>query len=703
MNWKDLKLGAKLAVGFGLLILISMILGGLAVYNMSNVSKDANHLSEEYIPEVVIASTLERNARETMYNMRGYSLSENEKYLNEGQKFISKLDNNLSDARQLARESSELVKLNGEINKVENNLGEYKNLVEETVTLNRSLDDQRNQMNLSAANFIEGCYNYLESQNNQLQHEIVQGTSQNKLRERHNKITWINDIIDEGNSVRVANFKSQAKRDPEAFQQALNDFDVSAYMNNIRKVTYLEADQKALDKIDQAAKNYTLAMSNFIEDWKKREMLNKQRDGVATNVLNSTAAVNQAGIENTSAIANQAEALLQQSTSVMIIGLIFALFLGIILAIIITRAITQPLNKGVTFAQEVARGNLTANVDVYRKDEIGNLADALRDMVSRIKGIVNEIRTGADNIAAASQQMSSSSQEMSQGSSEQASSAEEVSSSMEEMTSNIQQNSDNAQQTEKISVNAAESIKKGNDAAQNSVESMKEIADKISIINDIAFQTNILALNAAVEAARAGEHGKGFAVVASEVRKLAERSGEAAAEIDEKSKSGVDISEQAGKQLAEIVPEIEKTAQLVQEITAASNEMNSGADQVNSAIQQLNQVTQPHAPSSEELATSAEELSSQADQLRQVISFFKVDENNSAVSSLIQQRQKNSSQHTNTGGNGQQGKVKQSMQHHPKPQQYENQYQNNSGNGGSSQGADLKMYNKNSDQDFENY
>ena len=310
----------------------------------------------------------------------------------------------------------------------------------------------------------------------------------------------------------------------------------------------------------------------------------------------------------------------------VIVFSIIAAIAGIILAFVIARGIINPINKGVDFARKISEGDLKAEVDVDQKDEIGVLAKALSNMSAKLKEIVGNIRAGADNIAAASQQMSSSSQEMSQGSSEQASSAEEVSSSMEEMTSNIQQNTDNAKQTQQISQKAAESIRQGNEATQQSVESMRDIAEKISIINDIAFQTNILALNAAVEAARAGEHGKGFAVVAAEVRKLAERSGEAASEIDEKSKSGVDISEKAGKQLEEIVPEIEKTSKLVQEITAASNEMNSGSEQVNSAIQQLNQVTQQNAASSEELATSAEELSSQADQLKQLISFFNVDD-----------------------------------------------------------------------------
>ena len=310
----------------------------------------------------------------------------------------------------------------------------------------------------------------------------------------------------------------------------------------------------------------------------------------------------------------------------VIIFSIIAILFAIVLAYVITIGIVKPINKGVRFAQDVAKGDLTASIDIDQKDEIGILAASLVSMVEKLREIVTSITTGADSIAIASNEMSSTSQEMSQGASEQASSAEEVSSSMEEMASNIQQNTENAQQTEKIALSAVEGIREGYKSTEISVSSMKNIAEKIKIINDIAFQTNILALNAAVEAARAGEHGKGFAVVAAEVRKLAERSKVAADEIDELSQSGVSISEKAGKQLGEIVPEIEKTAKLVQEITAASLEQTSGAEQVNNAIQQLNQVTQQNAAASEEMATSAEELSSQADQLKDYVSYFKIGE-----------------------------------------------------------------------------
>jgi len=284
------------------------------------------------------------------------------------------------------------------------------------------------------------------------------------------------------------------------------------------------------------------------------------------------------------------------------------------------------MNEITKVAKEIAAGNLM--ISVKERSDRDELMKALASMVRKLTDVVNDVKTAADNVAAGSAQTSSSAQQMSQGATEQAASAEEVSSSMEEMASNIKQNADNAQQTEKIALKSAQDAKEGGKAVTETVGAMKEIADKISIIEEIARQTNLLALNAAIEAARAGEHGKGFAVVATEVRKLAERSQAAAAGISKLSMSSVEVAERAGEMLTKMVPDIQKTAELVQEISAASNEQNAGAEQINKAIQQLDQVIQQNASATEEMASTSEELSSQAEQLQATISFFKVEDNN---------------------------------------------------------------------------
>ncbi len=276
-----------------------------------------------------------------------------------------------------------------------------------------------------------------------------------------------------------------------------------------------------------------------------------------------------------------------------------------------------------SIAEKIADGDLTVNI-VERSAE-DKLMISMQKMVDGLKDVVSGILSASDQVTSGSQALSSTAQQMSQGATEQASAAEEASSSMEEMASNIQQNADNASQTDKIAVKAAEDAAESGKAVNQAVDAMNSIAEKISIINEIARQTNMLALNAAIEAARAGEAGKGFAVVAAEVRKLAERSGTAASEISQLTANNVAVAEKAGEMLAKLVPDIQKTAELVQEINASSAEQSKGSEQVNDAIQQLDKVTQQNASSAEEMSATAEELSSQAEQLQSTIEFFKIE------------------------------------------------------------------------------
>ncbi|MBR0724730.1 methyl-accepting chemotaxis protein [Bradyrhizobium manausense] len=303
-----------------------------------------------------------------------------------------------------------------------------------------------------------------------------------------------------------------------------------------------------------------------------------------------------------------------------------SLMVAIAAALWISISISRSLGRAVSLAGAVADGDLNQTIPSASNDEIGDLIKSLNMMVGKLRQIVAEALTAAQNVSAGSQELSASAEQLSQGATEQASSAEEASSSMEEMASNVKQNADNANQTEKIAAQSAKDAEASGVAVGRAVQAMQTIAEKITIVQEIARQTDLLALNAAVEAARAGEHGKGFAVVASEVRKLAERSQAAAADIGTLSSETVKVAQEAGSMLSKLVPDIKKTAELVQEITAACREQDVGSSQINQAIQQLDKVGQQNASASEQVSSTSEELASQAEQLQSTISFFRIEQ-----------------------------------------------------------------------------
>lgn len=301
-----------------------------------------------------------------------------------------------------------------------------------------------------------------------------------------------------------------------------------------------------------------------------------------------------------------------------------ALIISLIVWILAHRIITRPLKKLTGFIHYISRGHLFETISIKSNDEVGTMADSLRNMQEQLRKIATKIRESSGSIASGSNEISLSASQIAEGAGEQASSTEQVSASMEEMVATIDQNSDNAIQTEKTAIKAAKDIEEVKESVATTIKAINEIAKKITIINDIAEKTDLLAINAAVEAARAGEHGKGFAVVASEVRKLSENSQKAANAIIKLSADTVDVAENSGKLLDDVVPLIKNNADLVREISAASVEQNSGANQVNNAVQQLTQITQQNSSSAEELATGSEQLAQQADILKEIVMFFKV-------------------------------------------------------------------------------
>jgi methyl-accepting chemotaxis protein len=304
--------------------------------------------------------------------------------------------------------------------------------------------------------------------------------------------------------------------------------------------------------------------------------------------------------------------------------ILVSLLLGMGLGIFIASRITRPIIDMVKQTERVAQGDLRETVVVTSRDEVGNLQEAVQKMTDRLVQIIAEVREGATGLTSASGQVSSASQSLSQGTSEQAASLEETTSSLEQMNSSIQQNAENSRQTEQMAVKGARDADESGRAVAQSVDAMRSIAQKTTIIEEIAYQTNLLALNAAIEAARAGEQGKGFAVVATEVRKLAERSQTAAKEISALAGSSVKVAERSGELLQDLVPNIRKTSELIQEVAAASNEQSSGVAQMNKAMVQVDTVTQRNASAAEELASTAEELAAQAESLLDLMSFFQL-------------------------------------------------------------------------------
>jgi methyl-accepting chemotaxis protein len=629
---KNLKLGMKLGLGFGMLILIAIVLGGMAIFNMQQVSGASQRLAEEYVPEVSIANDLERASMMSMYAMRGYAYSEQDSYWQEATSNLNEVQENIEKAQQHAEKYPELVQLKKDVEIASGGVEKYVGLANETNRLLAAMKKNREAMFTSAEKYMKNCSEFLESQNQAMERELYQGASAAKLAERLKKITLVNDIIDLGNDARVNNFKAQATRDPEVMRSAMANFPkMEAKFKALSAITQRAVNVQQIANTRDAAKEYGDAMQAYLDNFLAMQELNASRSVAGAEVLKASKGTAMAGVKATQDRADAAVTALGTASFIMVVGLAVALVLGVILAIFLTRMITNPVLAGVEFAKALSEGDLTQTVDVYQKDEIGMLAEALRNMNRQLTQVVSDVQSATDNVAAGSEELSSSSEALSQGATEQAASIEEVSSSMEEMASNINQNAANAKETDELATQSARDARESGDAVDQTVTAMNSIAEKISIVEEIARQTNLLALNAAIEAARAGEHGKGFAVVAAEVRKLAERSGAAAAEISELSSNSVQVAEKAGTMLKELVPNIEKTANLVQEIASASDEQNTGAGQINQAINQLDSVIQQNASASEEMASTSEELAGQGQQLQQTMSFFMVSENGHPV------------------------------------------------------------------------
>jgi methyl-accepting chemotaxis protein len=640
---RNVKLGAKIGASFGLMIVIALVLGGLAVYNMLMVGSSARDMDDKYLPEVLVSNSLERHALLTMYAIRGYGLSENRELLREGRQELAKVREALDQAAELAQKYPILVKLRQNIDQAQAGVKQYAGLVDRTERADAEMDSARKQLDSSAAQYMENAMAMLRSQDRQLEQEIRAGAPPAALNQRHRKITLTNDIIDLGNATRIMTFKAQALRQPEMVTQALDNFPkIDGKLTELRQVTRLEEDLRALDSIKAAADSYQEAMRTLLANWRDLQELGQQRDQVAGQVLAVAQTSAEAGLIEAREISSQSTAALTTATYVMIGGLIVALIIGVTLAVVTTRSVTRPVLATGAALKKVASGELMTRMEeghLNRGDELGDLARDLQKMADDLSNTVREVMLAADTVAASASEISQGNQDLSQRTQQQASAIEETASAIEEMTSSVKQNAENSRQANDLAKKTAGMASEGGDSVKRTMEAMeavtessKKISDIINVVNEIAFQTNLLALNAAVEAARAGEAGRGFAVVAGEVRNLAGRSAQAAKEIQglitdsvNKVEQSNDLVNESGRLLNDIISNVKAVADTVGEITASSQEQAQGIDEVNKAVSQMDEGVQQNAALVEEAASSSEQMASAAEELRAQMGQFKVD------------------------------------------------------------------------------
>lgn len=582
----NMTLGKKISLGFGLIILIALVLGLLGVFNMKSAENNSERLAKEYAPEVAIVNGIEKNFLRTRLNMVAYLFNGSEASVSEAKKRFKRAMERLEEAKAHVVKYPNLVVLAEQVKVAETELNNYWEAILDIEKAFAEKAKVNREMDRSAGEFVKNVDELIYGQYAQMEADIAAYKTQEKLQERLKKIELATSISELGAGARINNFKSAARRDNQFVKNSMKNFDeMDQAINEILKVTYRDVDKERLETVRTAANSYKKAINEMFAVQEKMEQIDQRFKAAGIAALKAAEDAARAGVAGTEKLSVESYEALSASSLVMIIGLIMAVVIGIALAFYIIRSIVKPMTS-----------------------------------------VVQMLTEANSQVVSAAEQISSSSQSLAEGASEQAGSVEQISATIEQSTSINNQNNENSREADMLAKATNESAMTGNEKIQQLskamdkiTESSERIAKIIKTIDEIAFQTNLLALNAAVEAARAGEHGLGFAVVADEVKNLAQRSADAAKETAniieeaiEEIKGGNQIAKATNESFVEILDKAKKTSDLIGEISISIKEQTEGMNQISSAMGQVDQITQQNAANSEETVAAAEQLNAQA-------------------------------------------------------------------------------------------